>query len=82
MSNDKILINGPFNTIRMEGMVGNIKKIIYLFLDIHLSTDEQTKCDGYDNMDIANYIYKNIKNTKFPLDVFMEIRKTDVNVKL
>jgi hypothetical protein len=81
MSDDKILINGPFNTVRMEGMVRNVKKVIYLFFDFHLPVDEQTKCNGYDNIDIANYIYKNIKKTKFPLDIFMEIRRTDIKPK-
>lgn len=82
MSNDKILINGPFNTVRLEGFVGDIKKVIYLFFDYHETIEDQTKCDGFDNIDITNYIYNNIKNAKSSLDVFVEIVKSSIPFKM
>lgn len=82
MSNDNVLVNGPYNTVRIEGSIGNIKKVIYLFFDYHSPVNEQSSCDGYDNTDIANYMYKHIKNITFPLDIFMEIRRTHINEKI
>src|SRR5437868_2123251 len=38
-------INGPVNVIRLEGNIQGIKKVIYLFMDIHNDLEQQTKCD-------------------------------------
>lgn len=52
----EIFINGPINTIRVEGMVGTEKKILYLFCDFHEHINEQTKCPTIRNIDISNYL--------------------------
>jgi len=35
---DKIYVNGPVNVVRLEGTIGDIKKVIYLFFDYHQKT--------------------------------------------
>ena len=35
---DSKQINGPINVVRLEGKVNEIKKVIYLFMDIHKDT--------------------------------------------
>lgn len=37
-------ISGPVNIARLEGSIGSVQKVIYLFMDVHLSYDKQTKC--------------------------------------
>lgn len=37
-------VNGPIMPTRLEGIVNNIKKVIYLFGDLHLDLYEQSKC--------------------------------------
>ena len=44
--NHKKEISGPINVIRLEGIVNGIKKVITLFMDIHLDEEDQTKCEG------------------------------------
>ena len=61
---DGLLISGPTNTIRLEGIVNGIKKHIYIFGDIHKDILEQTKCNSFESDDIVKYIVKTIKNAK------------------
>ena len=37
-------ISGPVNVVRVEGYINNIKKVLYLFMDIHVFVFHQTKC--------------------------------------
>lgn len=76
---DEILINGPINIIRMEGYVNKIKKIIYLFMDIHQNVDEQSQCDEFKGIDVSNYIANNIRTATKPLDILLEIVKSGIN---
>ena len=32
-----VLINGPINVIRLEGKINNIKKVLYIFMDVHVN---------------------------------------------
>ena len=66
-------INGPVNYVQLIGNINNIQKKITIFLDKHLDINNQTRCDSFDSIDISQYLYKLIKNTKEPLDFFMEI---------
>jgi hypothetical protein len=72
---DKLLINGPVNVVRLEGYINNIKKIIYIYFDIHLPVTSQTQCIEYPNIDINNYLYNIFKNSTKQLDFFFETFK-------
>ena len=66
-------INGPVNIIRLEGIIFNIKKILYIYFDHHYSLDKQTKCDGYINDDIVTFFNKEfLKINDKTIDFFME----------
>ena len=69
------LINGPINIVRLKGEVNNVHKIVYFYFDIHLDIKKQTKCN-YEkkSIDVDKYLEHVFKNTKKPLDFFMEIR--------
>lgn len=36
MTDKAIYVNGPVNTIRIEGKINNVNKVIYLFGDYHM----------------------------------------------
>lgn len=67
------MINGPINVIRMEGNINGIKKIIYLFLDLHIPITKQTKCPDYTSLDLYQYLAINLANTKNTIDFMFEI---------
>lgn len=48
-------INGPMNAVRLEGKVGKIQKVIYLFMDIHFELSRQTECHDIMSLDIKDY---------------------------
>jgi hypothetical protein len=66
------LINGPINIIRLEGYIYDIKKVIYVFMDVHNKLDEQTKCDNTDAKDIVLFLNDEFKSISIPIDFFME----------
>ena len=51
-------INGPINTIRLEGKVGSTKKVITLFMYWQLGPYNQTKCDDIRAVDINTYLVR------------------------
>ena len=71
-------INGPTNVIRLEGEINNIKKVLYVFMDIHVDIQYQTKCGDFLSEDVALYIKKELlkKHDKY-IDFFMEYRISD-----
>ena len=71
MKNNKF-INGPVNSIRLEGLINNINKTIYLFGDIHVPYSKQTKCKNNDK-DFLEYFKENIKNKSINYDLFFEL---------
>ena len=75
-------INGPTNFAYLKGTINGITKNIYLFSDNHYPLDEQTRCQSFDSIDISQYLYNLIKNTKVPLDFFAEIRQSEINSPL
>lgn len=72
-------INGPANFAHLKGTINGIDKDIYLFMDYHYALDMQTRCESFDSIDISQYLYKLIKDTKIPLDFFIEIRTKQIN---
>lgn len=75
-------INGPINLVRLEGYVAkNKKKVLYLFLDFHLSVDTQTQCTNLFSLDINKYLIqkmKSLNNSKKKYDFFIEIVPSDI----
>ena len=74
-------INGPINVVRMEGEIDNVKKCIYIFMDIHYQLDQQLECDDVFAQDVNVYFAEkflelNESNKKF--DFFMEIYPIDL----
>jgi len=69
-------INGPINVVRMEGIIDNTKKVIYLFMDQHQAYQYQSDCNDPDNsINIAEYFKENfteLKNTNKTYDFFLE----------
>lgn len=63
-------VNGPTNVLRLEGKIGNIKKVIYIFFDVHLY---QTKCFSKYTLNIDQYIIRETKNNDLVYDLFIEI---------
>lgn len=83
---DKITINGPINVVRLEGKVDNIQKVLYVFFDIHVSTEHQTKCPSFVSDDFISYFIKTIhkaeKTTNHKYDFFVEIDVSDIRTQL
>ena len=71
-------INGPTNYVELKRSVGNVEKSIVFFMDTHNELNNQTRCDTFDSVDVAQYLYKTIKETTIPLDFFMEIRQNEL----
>lgn len=74
-------INGPVNYCCMTGTINGIEKKIILFMDKHYRLWEQTRCDTFDSIDISHYMYKEIKNSTYELDFFLEITLDDIKSK-
>jgi len=77
------MINGPVNVIRMEGEVFGIKKIIYLFMDYHMSVTNQTQCENVFSKDIQYFLADNFyklsnSSTDRIYDFFAEIYPTEL----
>lgn len=75
-------INGPTNFAHLSGSINGINKNIFLFSDTHLDINDQTRCDSFDSIDISQYLYKLIKNSKEQLDFFLEIRQSEISKSL
>ncbi len=71
-------INGPYNYVQLTGSINTIRKNITIFMDVHQNLDNQTRCDSFDSIDISQYLYKLIKDSKEPLDFFLEIRNEQI----
>ncbi len=88
MENKHIYIDGPTNIYRIEGSYAGIKKILYLFLDIHEPVQNQTKCRSFDSIPIANFIFRSLKdnfsssskNEADKLDLFFEINQEEIKL--
>src|SRR5271154_4306564 len=81
-------VNGPINVVRLEGTVDNIKKVIYVFMDMHVDMQDQTECDNIFSSDIQTYLAKNfykLNGQDTMYDFFFEVqpyqlqRNSDIN---
>ena len=84
MVNNKISVNGPVHVTRLEGGIGNTKKVIYLFLDIHMDPDFQTECNNINSVDIKNYFIDNfnkISDLDKTYDFLFEMKPTLLSKK-
>jgi hypothetical protein len=67
-------INGPLNVVRLEGMVGSIRKTCYIFFDFHLSPNEQMECVDEPEIDVHRLFRKKSKEKReHKLDFFLEM---------
>ena len=83
INNSSIKINGPLNVVRLEGEINKIKKVIYVFFDIHIDVNNQTKCDDFEAIDIVTYLAKEFKeNSDKEIDFFMEGRTSELELFL
>lgn len=78
MFNNIKKINGPINIVRLEGEIEGVKKVIYIYFDIHLEPNIQTECSNIENIDINHHIHYTLKNAKKnnpnkTYDLFFEI---------
>ncbi len=76
-------INGPINVIRLIGKIGNIEKILYLFMDIHYPVTEQTECNENFTVDIQNYFaeaFSQLNNQPKKYDFFLEIEPINLEI--
>lgn len=75
-------INGPQNAFRMEGNIDGIKKVIYLFADIHVEPNNQTQCDSIRAIEIKDYLLENFDklDNKNTVDFFLEIQPFYINL--
>jgi hypothetical protein len=65
-------INGPVKIIRLEGKIGNINKVIYIFGDIHIDEKLQTECQDINKIDIDLFFKKTFKKVNKQIDFFVE----------
>jgi hypothetical protein len=77
MSQSHIYVNGPVNTVRLEGLVGSNKKVVYLFMDFHKSPISQKKCSDIRAVDINTFLVEefdklNQTNPKMIFDFMFE----------
>jgi hypothetical protein len=79
MNKKKLLVNGPINTVRLEGTIDGIKKVLYLFSDVHVSVENQTKCPELRSIDFKKYLADTFDSiTDKPVDFFFEIHPTSL----
>lgn len=72
----KVFVNGPINVVRLEGKIGSVKKVIYLFFDSHRPCNQQTACSDIFARDVNTYfvdMFKEIKDSDVTYDFFMEL---------
>lgn len=74
--NNKITINGPTNTIRLEGNINGINKVLYVYMDWHKLVTAQTQCDDLKSLDLHQYLartFSNLSKKDKTIDLFFEI---------
>lgn len=69
------IISGPTYILRLEGIIGTTKKVVYLFGEIH---DPEEKCKNVNSENIKNYFARTLK-TKKNIDFFLE-QQTNPNI--
>lgn len=78
---DKLLVNGPIASFRLEGSIDGNKKVLYLFGDYHKDVKFQTECTDIKATEIKDYLinnFENVSNSKNKVDFFFEIMPIDL----
>ena len=85
---DRTEVTGPYNAIRMEGEIDGNKKVVYMFMDIHMQPDGQTTCSNIYSQDINKYLAESFHELDgadrvydFFLEIFQQDYKIDSQVK-
>lgn len=73
MSKSK-LVNGPINVVRLEGTIHDIKKVLYIFMDIHTDVSRQTHCNDFGSLELIQYMVQQFgkSNPDKTFDLFTE----------
>ena len=74
-------INGPINVVRMEGEIDNVKKCIYIFMDLHYPLGQQSECDDVFAKDVNLYLaekFLELNESDKKFDFFLEIYPIDL----
>jgi len=72
-------INGPVNITRLEGNIDNIKKVLYIFSDIHYEPYYQSNCNEDEAVDIDYFLGKTFLELNQTIDFFLEIDNNIIN---
>jgi len=80
---DRTFINGPVNVARMEGKIDGIKKVIYLFMDVHQAPGNETECDDILSRDIKDYLIEQFQkvNDNKMIDFFLESMPSNIPIR-
>lgn len=81
-SNDNTFVNGPVNIARLEGNIDGIRKVIYLFMDVHQAPGNETECDSILSKDIKDYFvekFTKVDDNKM-IDFFLEAMPSNIPV--
>lgn len=68
-------VSGPTNCVRIEGQMGNINKVLYVFFDVHVSLNYQTECVDIRATEFKDYLIKNFDlatKNNVDIDFFLE----------
>ena len=66
-------ISGPINVVRLEGEVFGIKKVLYVFFDIHNPPGNESYCENIFSDTITTYLINQFRKTNNEyLDFFLE----------
>ncbi|QTF49064.1 hypothetical protein qu_169 [Acanthamoeba polyphaga mimivirus] len=78
-------VNGPINVVRLQGKIGSVNKVVYLFMDRHLAVEYQTECDNIFAKDVHMFFadsFKNIGSTGKTYDFFLEKDAEEITPKI
>lgn len=75
---DQHKISGPVNIVRLEGNVFGVKKVLYVFFDVHMNCTDETRCDDIFSDTVLKYLADNFARSQKQLDFFMEIYPRDL----
>ena len=67
-------VSGPVNCVRLEGVVFGIKKVLYVFFDVHKECYAESRCADIFSDNIITYFKKQFDNIESDrtIDFFVE----------
>lgn len=75
----QLFIDGPVNTLRLEGEINGIKKVLWIMGDYHLEVEKQYKCEDIRSQNIVKFLVQNFDKMSEgdkTYDFFLEIYPT------